>query len=77
MRERAVFAFENASPEKRDCFGTGHVGDPTLYRAIMCRFMAPFFPSPEMPILDVSVVELSQADPRWRNSSRSTRPATS
>jgi hypothetical protein len=66
------FHFENASPEKRDCFGIGHVGDPALYRAIMCRVAAPYFPSPAMPLLDLSLVELSNANPTpttstWRD----------
>lgn len=57
------FAFESTSPSQRDCMGTGHVGDPTLYGVIMCRFAAPFFPSPAMPILDVSLVDISNANP--------------
>jgi hypothetical protein len=57
------FHFEHSSPGQRDCFGTGRVGDPTLYRVIMCRFQEPFFPSPAMPILDVSLVDISNANP--------------
>ena len=51
---------------ERPCFGTGRTDALYPIGMITCRFAAPFFPSAEMPILDLSVVAIdSESGPRF------------
>jgi hypothetical protein len=57
---RHFYRFER--PAGNPCFGTGRTDAPYPIGMISCRIAAPFFPSPEMPVLDLSVVSIEKGD---------------
>lgn len=50
--------FRFGTTSGRSCYATGPVGAPWPLGSITCRFAEPSFPSPDVPILDDSVVEV-------------------
>jgi hypothetical protein len=46
----------------RSCYGTGQAGGAWPIGVITCRDKAPFFPSPEMPILDESIAAMENGE---------------
>jgi len=48
--------------EGTPCFARGRTDAPYPIGMIACRTAAPYFPSADMPILDLSTVEISQTD---------------
>lgn len=46
----------------RACFGTGATGTSWPFGRITCRIAEPYFPSAEMPILDLSVIGMDRGD---------------
>jgi len=57
---RAFFKFELANG--RSCYGVGDVARSWPFGAFGCRNQEPFFPSPEQPIFDHSVVGKDNGD---------------
>lgn len=59
---RNFYRFEQQSGAS--CFGTGESDATWPIGAIKCRIAPPYFPSPELPVLDLSQIAMQQGDVR-------------
>jgi hypothetical protein len=55
-------SFYRVGASAHPCYGAGRAGAAWPLGVIMCRNAPPYFPSPEMPVLDLSVVGMDRGD---------------
>jgi hypothetical protein len=60
VRDRTFYRFDLRSGEA--CFGTGNSAADWPIGTIMCRIRPPYFPSPELPVLDLSMVGMDRGE---------------
>jgi hypothetical protein len=55
-------SFYRVGESEHPCYGAGNAGAAWPLGVILCRNAPPYFPSPEMPVLDLSTVGMDRGD---------------